>query len=324
MPTRRSCRPAGAADVVTVDVAARLVPPDDPGAWSPAILEVLDDPGLARDEPIRAATEGAGADHVRSEVPQATVDLQQLDLASLASIEQFAKRVQSAYDGVDLLVNNAGVMAIPRSTTVDGFETQFGTNHLGHFALTGQLLDLIRDRDGSRIVTVSSNGHKAGWIRFDDLMGERRYSKWLAYTQSKLANLLFMFELQRRLERIGARTISVAAHPGWAATNLQAVGPQLSGNRLMGWASGLANDLFGQILIQTSGARQAPRRHRTRRQRRRVLRAVPAVREPRRTQARHGDVTGLRLDRRRKVVVGLRGAHRHPLPVTGWWAQTSS
>ena len=198
---------------------------------------------MACRDPERGA---AAADHVRSEVPQATVDLQQLDLASLASIEQFAKRVQSAYDGVDLLVNNAGVMAIPRSTTVDGFETQFGTNHLGHFALTGQLLDLIRDRDGSRIVTVSSNGHKAGWIRFDDLMGERRYSKWLAYTQSKLANLLFMFELQRRLERIGARTISVAAHPGWAATNLQAVGPQLSGNRLMGWASGLANDLFGQ------------------------------------------------------------------------------
>ena len=195
----------------------------------------------------RDAERGAAAvDRIRTEVPDAALDLQPLDLASLHSIAEFAGRVTSSYDGVDLLVNNAGVMAIPRATTADGFEMQLGTNHLGHFALTGRLIGAMRDRAGSRVVTVSSTAHKPGRIDFDDLMSERSYKKWGAYSQSKLANLLFAFELQRRLATAGAQTISVAAHPGYSATNLQAVGPQQSGNRLMGALMSFGNKLFAQ------------------------------------------------------------------------------
>jgi NAD(P)-dependent dehydrogenase (short-subunit alcohol dehydrogenase family) len=188
----------------------------------------------------------AALKRVRDEVPGADVSLESLDLASLASVRGFAKRVGSAYDGIDLLVNNAGVMAIPRATTADGFEMQLGTNHLGHFALTGLLLPSMRDRAGSRVVTVSSGAHKPGRINFDDLMGERSYKKWGAYSQSKLANLLFAYELDRRLRAAGAKTISVAAHPGYAATNLQGVGPQVSGSRLSGLVMSLGNFLLAQ------------------------------------------------------------------------------
>jgi NAD(P)-dependent dehydrogenase (short-subunit alcohol dehydrogenase family) len=186
------------------------------------------------------------AEQIRAAVPDAELDLQSLDLASLASIADFAGRVTSSYDGIDLLVNNAGVMAIPRAETADGFEMQFGTNHLGHFALTGRIIDAMRDRAGSRVVTVSSTAHKPGRIDFDDLMSQRSYKKWGAYSQSKLANLLFAFELQRRLATAGAETISVAAHPGYSATNLQAVGPRESGNRLMGVLMSFGNRLFAQ------------------------------------------------------------------------------
>jgi NAD(P)-dependent dehydrogenase (short-subunit alcohol dehydrogenase family) len=161
-------------------------------------------------------------------------------------VRDFAKRVGSAYAGIDVLVNNAGVMAIPRALTADGFEMQLGTNHLGHFALTGLLMPAMRDRAGSRVVTVSSGAHKPGRINFDDLMGERSYKKWGAYSQSKLANLLFSYELDRRLRAAGAQTISVAAHPGYAATNLQAVGPQLAGSRLSGLVMSLGNWVFAQ------------------------------------------------------------------------------
>jgi NAD(P)-dependent dehydrogenase (short-subunit alcohol dehydrogenase family) len=175
---------------------------------------------------------GADArDRIAAAVPGADIDLRALDLASLASVAEFAEGVRSSYDGLDLLVNNAGVMAIPRRETADGFEMQFGTNHLGHFALTGRLLPLLVGRAGSRVVTVSSTAHKGGRINFDDLMAQRRYRKWRVYSQSKLANLLFAFELQRRLEAAKAPTISVAAHPGYAATNLQAVGPQMTRNK---------------------------------------------------------------------------------------------
>ncbi|HET7310914.1 MAG TPA: oxidoreductase [Mycobacteriales bacterium] len=179
-------------------------------------------------------------------VPSADVRLEALDLASLDSIRAFAARITSEYDGVDLLVNNAGVMAIPRATTADGFEMQLGTNHLGHFALTGLLLPSLLARTGSRVVTVSSTAHKIGSISFDDLLGEKRYWSWGAYAQSKLANLLFAYELQRRLDTAGATTISVAAHPGYASTNLQAVGPQQSGNKVMGLLMNLGNLAFGQ------------------------------------------------------------------------------
>ncbi|MCX5043520.1 oxidoreductase [Aldersonia sp. NBC_00410] len=137
-----------------------------------------------------------------------------LDLADLASVRAFAESV----DRADVLVNNAGVMAVPQRKTADGFEMQFGTNHLGHFALTGLLLPKIADR----VVTLSSGAHAAGKIDLDDPNWEhRRYQRWSAYGQSKLANLLFMRELQRRLEASGSTVTSTAAHPGYAATNLQ-------------------------------------------------------------------------------------------------------
>ncbi|MDF2826650.1 MAG: short-chain dehydrogenase/reductase [Mycobacterium sp.] len=161
------------------------------------------------------------------------VSVQKLDLTSLDSIREATDALKARFDKIDLLINNAGVMTTPKGTTKDGFELQFGTNHLGHFALTGLLLDAMLDVDGARIVTVSSNGHKMGGaIHFDDLMWERSYSRMGAYSQSKLANLLFTYELQRRLAPRG-KTIAVASHPGTSNTELarnlpSAVQPALS------------------------------------------------------------------------------------------------
>jgi NAD(P)-dependent dehydrogenase (short-subunit alcohol dehydrogenase family) len=157
--------------------------------------------------------------------PNTEVDVAELDLASLDSVRAFAERLHSEQDGIDLLVNNAGVMAAPRRRTADGFELQFGTNHLGHFALTGLVIDMLQGRDDARVVTVSSNAHRYGRIAFDNLGGGRRYFRWRAYGQSKLANLLFALELDRRLRAAGSAIKSVAAHPGYAATNLQHTGP---------------------------------------------------------------------------------------------------
>jgi NAD(P)-dependent dehydrogenase (short-subunit alcohol dehydrogenase family) len=149
----------------------------------------------------------------------AQVALQQLDLTSLDSINAAAGELRDQYDTIDLLINNAGVMWTPKSTTKDGFELQFGTNHLGHFAFTGLLLDRLLPVEGSRIVTVSSQGHRIrAAIHFDDLQWERSYSRVRAYGQAKLANLLFTYELQRRL--IGKNTIAVAAHPGGSKSEL--------------------------------------------------------------------------------------------------------
>lgn len=143
-----------------------------------------------------------------------------LDLASLDSIRQFSEAVAERHDHLDLLINNAGVMALPYRRTSDGFEMQFGTNHLGHFALTGRLLPLLDAAESARVVSVASLAHKMGKIRFQDLQWEQRYHKWLAYGQSKLANLLFAFELQRKLEAADKTVRSVAAHPGYSSTNL--------------------------------------------------------------------------------------------------------
>ena len=195
----------------------------------------------------RSAQRGATAEaHVKAAVPGADVVVESLDLASLASVREFAKNITTSYAAIDLLVNNAGVMAIPRAETVDGFEMQLGTNHLGHFALTGLLLPSMIGRAGSRVVTVSSTGHRVGTIDFADPMARKSYRKWGAYAQSKLANLLFAYELQRRLNAAGAMTISVAAHPGYASTNLQSVGPRETGNRVMGLLMSLGNAAFGQ------------------------------------------------------------------------------
>jgi NAD(P)-dependent dehydrogenase (short-subunit alcohol dehydrogenase family) len=154
------------------------------------------------------------------QVTGAKVNYERLDLASLASIADFAQRM-GARRSLDLLINNAGVMALPRrQVTADGFEMQLGTNHLGHFALTARLMPLLRRADGSRVVSVSSLAHRTGLIDFNDLQGERLYSPWKAYGQSKLACLMFALELQRRSEAAGWNVISNAAHPGFDRTNL--------------------------------------------------------------------------------------------------------
>lgn len=156
--------------------------------------------------------------------------LVQLDLADLASVRTFAGSVSESSESIHGLVNNAGVMATPRKETADGFELQFATNHLGHFALTGLLLDRLIAAEGARVVTVSSNAHKFGAIFWDDLQGERRYNRWRRYGQSKLANLLFANELGRRSAARGWGITSAAAHPGYAATHLQSSGPALGGS----------------------------------------------------------------------------------------------
>jgi NAD(P)-dependent dehydrogenase (short-subunit alcohol dehydrogenase family) len=157
---------------------------------------------------------------IAAQVPDADVALQELDLTSLDSVRAATEQLRSDYDRVDLLINNAGVMWTPKSTTKDGFELQFGTNHLGHFAFTGLLLDRLLPVAGSRVVTVSSIGHRLrADIHFDDLQWERSYSRVGAYGQAKLANLLFTYELQRRLAPRGT-TIAVAAHPGGSRTEL--------------------------------------------------------------------------------------------------------
>jgi NAD(P)-dependent dehydrogenase (short-subunit alcohol dehydrogenase family) len=182
-------------------------------------------------------------DRLRKDVPEADAEVRPLDLASLAAVKEFADGVAGP---VNILVNNAGVMALPRRTTADGFEMQFGTNHLGHFALTGRLLPQLTAAPGARVVTVSSDLHRIGKIDFDDLQGEKHYGKWKAYGQSKLANLLFASELGRRAAAAGVDLTSVAVHPGYASTNLQSAGPRMSGSRLSERFAGLGNSLFGQ------------------------------------------------------------------------------
>jgi NAD(P)-dependent dehydrogenase (short-subunit alcohol dehydrogenase family) len=152
--------------------------------------------------------------------PPGDVQAVRLDLASLASVREAAEEIGAAYGPVDLLVNNAGVMWTPLRRTADGFELQLGVNHLGHFALTGLLLGAMLGREGSRVVTVSSNAHKSGRIDFEDLQSQRRYRRGAAYGQSKLANLMFTYELERRLAAAGAKTQALAAHPGKARTEL--------------------------------------------------------------------------------------------------------
>jgi NAD(P)-dependent dehydrogenase (short-subunit alcohol dehydrogenase family) len=160
--------------------------------------------------------------------PDADVTLHALDLSSLDSVRAAATALRSAYPRIDLLINNAGVMWTPKQLTADGFELQFGTNHLGHFALTGLLLDSLLPVRGSRVVTVSSSAHRfRAAIHFDDLQWEQSYDRYAAYGQSKLANLLFTYELQRRLADHQANTIAVAAHPGAASTELGRSAPAL-------------------------------------------------------------------------------------------------
>ncbi|MGW2044596.1 oxidoreductase [Streptomyces sp. NPDC001858] len=195
----------------------------------------------------------AAVERLRGEVPGGDVELGLLDLGELASVREFAGSLP--YERLDLLVNNAGVMAMPYGTTADGFETQFGVNHLGHFALTGLLLPALlaaaeggpaAGSDGARVVTVSSMAHLLGNIDLRDLNSERRYRRWTAYGRSKTANLLFTHELARRLAAAGSDVVAAAAHPGYAATNLQTAGPRAEGRRVAERLMALGNRVIAQ------------------------------------------------------------------------------
>ncbi|RRJ28273.1 SDR family NAD(P)-dependent oxidoreductase [Halocatena pleomorpha] len=190
----------------------------------------------------------AAATRIRESGVDGSATVMALDLADLDSIQEFVRSFTTDHDELDILCNNAGVMAIPRSETADGFETQFGVNHLGHFALTGQLLETLLETEGeTRIVTQSSAVHEQGRIDFEDLHHEKDYDRWAAYGQSKLANLLFAYELQRRLDHADiGDLVSVACHPGYAATNLQKRGPEQSGSTLRLWLMKAANALIAQ------------------------------------------------------------------------------
>ena len=191
---------------------------------------------MACRNPVKAE---ASLTRIREQVPGAKAELISLDLASLASIEAAAEDVASRTTQLDVLVNNAGVMAIPRTLTADGFEMQFGTNHLGHFALTGRLLPLLRKGAAPRVVNVASTAHRPGVLNFEDVMGEKAYKRWGSYSQSKLANLLFTSELDKRM---GEWLLVAAAHPGYANTHLQSG----QGNALIEGVMKLGNLLVAQ------------------------------------------------------------------------------
>lgn len=192
--------------------------------------------GCRNEEKGKAALEDVAS------VADARPALLKLDLASLDSVRDFAASVSEHVETLDGLVLNAGVMAPPREETADGFELQLGTNHLGHFALAGLLAHALTEAPEGRVVTVSSVAHRMGRMDWDDLQGERSYSRWRRYGQSKLANLLFAFELQRRSDAGNWDIRSVAAHPGYSSTHLQTSGPGLGGGLI-----GMANVVFGKV-----------------------------------------------------------------------------
>lgn len=207
----------------------------------------------------RSETRGKEAvDRLKAEVRGARAGYRHLDLGDLSSVRAFA----AGYDGttLDLLINNAGVMALPYGTTADGFETQMGVNHLGHFALTGLLLPRLLATPGARIVSVSSGMHAVANVDPGDLNSERRYRRWIAYARSKSANLLFVHELSRRLAATGAGTVAAAAHPGYASTALQTRAARMEKRRTVERVVNLGN----RVIAQSADSRRAPaavRRH---------------------------------------------------------------
>ena len=236
-------------------MSARWTTDDVPGQQGRLAVVTGANTGLGFETAQALATRGASvvlavrnvekgkkaAARIAAAAPGATVTVQELDLSSLDSVRSAAAELRAGHPKIDLLICNAGVMYPPKQTTHDGFELQFGTNHLGHFALTGLLLEQMLPVPGSRVVTVSSVGHRIrARVNFDDLQWERSYSRVRAYGQSKLANLVFTYELQRRLSGAGT-TIAIAAHPGFAATELMrhspmaaVVTPLFSQNAAMG------------------------------------------------------------------------------------------
>lgn len=199
---------------------------------------------------LMAARNAEKAERVRADVAAVATgpepEVVALDLTDLASVRAAAADIAERAPQLDVLMNNAGVMALPHATTADGFELQLGTNHLGPFALTGLLLPVLLAGEPGRVVTTSSTMHKPGRMRWDDLQSERRYQRWAAYAQSKLANLLFAYELDRRARAAETGLLSVAAHPGYASTHLQAAGPEASGNRIGVRVMDLSNRVFAQ------------------------------------------------------------------------------
>lgn len=193
----------------------------------------------------RSEEKAAQAKAEISFIAKGNVDHVLMDLSSLASVRNAAEQIHQRYEKLDGLINNAGIMFPPKTTTEDGYELQFATNHLGHFLFTGLLFDLVEKASG-RVVVTSSIAHKQGTINFDDLMANNDYRPMSVYSQSKLANLLFALELDRRLKTAGSKVICIACHPGYSATNLQSTGPQ----GFMKWILSLANKIAAQTPIQ--------------------------------------------------------------------------
>jgi len=194
--------------------------------------------------PSIVAAEAPDRTPAEATTPWGALDLLDLDLADLASVRSAAAEVVERYGRLDLLINNAGVMAPPRTLSRDGFELQFATNHLGHFVLTLLLLPLLRQSPAARVVHVTSGAQYFGRIGFDDLQGERRYDRWRAYSQSKLANVMTAVELQGRLQAEGSAVLSLAAHPGLARTNLQPTSVAMNGSPIEAFAYRLMDPLF--------------------------------------------------------------------------------
>lgn len=194
----------------------------------------------SREKAEQAATQ------IKKDVPKAELTLMDLDLSDLISIRDFSESFKKSFGKLDILINNAGIMAIPYNKTIDGFEMQFGVNHLGHFALTARLFEILSLTAGSRIVVVSSSAEKMGKIDLSNLNKNKRYRSWQAYFDSKQATMLFMLHLAQKLEKEKSDLIAVAAHPGYSASNILEKGPAMKGRNWLVKAGHLANSIAAQ------------------------------------------------------------------------------
>ena len=246
------------------DMARRWSPHDIPDLTGRTAVVTGANSGLGKETTRELARKGArvvmacrsetrareAAADIRRDVPGADLAIEILDLASLESVRGFAERFASGADRLDLLYCNAGIMAVPRSETADGFEMQFGVNVLGHFALVGRLLPLLLSTEGSRTVWLSSMAAWGGKISFSDLQGEKSYGRWSAYNQSKLADLMLAYEMNRRLQDAGASSLALAAHPGLSNTDLQSTSVEKNGSKLEGFFYSLTMDRIAMTPLQ--------------------------------------------------------------------------
>jgi NAD(P)-dependent dehydrogenase (short-subunit alcohol dehydrogenase family) len=255
---------------------------------------------MACRSPDKAA---AALEQVRAQAPGAKVEAMPLDLANLASVRAFAESFKAKYPRLDLLLNNAGVMAIPQAKTRDGFEMQMGTNHLGHFALTGLLLDSLKAAPEPRVISVASQAHRwtIGMDLDDPFFEHKSYKKWDAYGKSKLANLLFIFELNKRLQAAGVKVLAAAAHPGYSDTNLQYVAPQIE------------NSALGKLMMKVGNAILAQPA---------AMGALPSLYAASMPDVNGGDYIGpdgFQQMRGYPTKVGSRSAARNPELQRRWW-----